>query len=77
MQNAKNLKTFERKNGTVVLRASDSQYIITTAQRIRMDLVWATESVRSTLADALHVFAQHKQCIKSNGHCVGDNCHLR
>lgn len=77
MHATKDLKKFERKNGTIVLQSHGGQYIITTAQRIRMDLVWATESVRSTLADAMQLFLKHKQCIQTNGHCIGDNTHLR
>ena len=77
MQTAKELQKFERKNGTVVLQTNGTQYIITTAQRIRMDLVWTTESVRPTLAEAMNVFLEHKQCIEDKrGHCVGDNCSL-
>lgn len=68
---------FERKNGTVNLTASDSGYVITTAQRIRMDLVWVTESVRHDVKDAMALYLAHKDTILNNGHCVGDNAHLR
>ncbi len=77
MSTVKDLKTFERKNGSVVLQAVGSQYKITTAQRIRMDLVWATESVRPTLDAALQLFHTHKNCLMATGHCVGDNTYLR
>ena len=45
MSNAKDLKKFEHKHGTVVLSTVGSQFVITTAQRVRMDLVLATTSV--------------------------------
>ena len=77
MQTAKELKTFERKNASVILQTTGSQYVITTSQRIRMDLVWVTESVRATIDEALQEFTKHKLCIMSNRHCIGDKSHLR
>ena len=53
MQMAKELQTFERKNGTIVLAADGAQYVITTAQRVRMDLVLATKSVRTNINDSI------------------------
>ena len=77
MSNAKDLKKFEHKHGTVVLSTVGSQFVITTTQRVRMDLVLATTSVRQNIVDALAKFDEHKECIKGWGHCVGDNTHLR
>lgn len=77
MESKKHIKFFERKNGTVMIHLNGSSYIITTAQRLRADLVWSTESVRSTIDDAMKVFDAHKECIMSYGHCVGDRIRLR
>ena len=74
MQTAKDVEVFESNNGTVVLKTVGTRYIVTTAQRIRMDLVWTTESVRPTLAEAMNLFAHHKKLIEATrGHCTGDN----
>lgn len=77
MQMAKELQTFERKNGTIVLFADGAQYIITTAQRVRMDLVLATKSVRTNINDAIDKFNEHKARIMSYAHCNGDEEHWR
>ncbi|MBR4860245.1 MAG: hypothetical protein IKV10_03015 [Alphaproteobacteria bacterium] len=77
MQTTKELKTFERKNGTVVLQTTGAQYVITTAQRVRMDLVWTTKTVREDIHEALAKFEEHKACILSHGHCNGDDSRFR
>lgn len=77
MQTTKDLKIFERKNGTIVLSNDGAQYIITSAQRVRMDLVLATKSVRTNINDAIAKFNEHKACIKSYAHCRGDEEHWR
>lgn len=69
---AKNIDLFESKNGTVSMSAHGAQFVITTVQRIRADLVWATESARSTIEEAKELFAKHKECISAYGQCVGD-----
>lgn len=76
MHTTKELKTFERKNGTVVLQTTGSQYVITTAQRVRMDLVWVTKTIRKDIKEALAKFEEHKACILAYGHCIGDDSHL-
>ena len=76
MTAAKQLDKFERKNGTILLDDHGTHFVVTTAQRIRADLVWATESVRLTKDDAIKEFKKHKECILARGHCVGDNTYL-
>ena len=76
MTAAKHLDKFERKNGTVLLYAYGTQFFVTTAQRIRADLVWTTESVRASIEEAKEIFAKHKECILACGHCVGDKTYL-
>ena len=74
---AQDLKKFEHKHGTVVLSAAGSQYIITTDQRVRVDLIFSTRSVRTNMTDALEKFNEHKRCIMGWGRCNGDDCQWR
>ena len=73
----KNLEKFERKKDVVFVNLCDAKYVVKTSQRIRADLVWVTESVRSSIDDALQVFARHKEQMLANRICVGDRSYLR
>lgn len=73
----KDLKRFEHKEAIVLVHARETDYVITSKQSMRIDLVWITESVRSNMSDALALFNQHKESILNCQHCTGDISGMR
>lgn len=71
------LKRFEHKDSFIVLRAHENGYLIKSSQYMRIDLRWVTESIRSSLDEAVSVFEKHKQDFMRHRHCVGDVSRVR
>ncbi len=68
----KALEIYTQKTDSLVLEMVGGHYVISTTQRMRADLVWATRSVRHTLDEAQALFAKHKRDMLKHTHCIGD-----
>ncbi|MBE6457757.1 MAG: hypothetical protein E7011_03060 [Alphaproteobacteria bacterium] len=65
------LDKFEYKQSRVILHAVDDEYVVSTAQRIRLDVVLRSTTTHKDYQDALDKFNAHRATIRQHRRCAG------